>query len=126
MSKRSRLALDAALLVALLVAFYPAITGISIHEWLSLALIVPALLHLVINWEWVVRSARTLFGRLRAVSKVNFVVDVALFVSTVAVMLSGLLVSQVISSALGARITPSMLWHVVHSLSATSTILLTA
>ena len=39
MSTRSRLILDAGLCVAMLLAYYPTRTGITIHEWLSVALI---------------------------------------------------------------------------------------
>ena len=125
MTTRSRLILDTGLVVALLLAFSPTVTGISIHEWLSLALIVPAVLHLVINWEWVVRTTRNILGKAHATSTLNLIVDTLLFGAIVTVMLSGLLVSQVISSALGVSPAPSSLWHVIHSLSAMATVALT-
>jgi hypothetical protein len=100
MGNRARLALDAVLLVALLVAFYPGSTGISVHEWLSLALTVPLLVHLIINWDWVVRTSSKLLCALRAEPRVNLVIDAALFVVAVTVMLSGGLISRAIANAL--------------------------
>lgn len=85
------------------------------HEWLSLATIVPLLLHVIINWDltlsWMVRFAE----KLRTVSRLNLLVDIALFVSAVGVMLSGAMVSHVVSSALGLKVTPSAMWVALHS-----------
>jgi len=51
-------------------------------------------------------------------------VDVALFMAAVTVTVSGLMVSQAISSALGFSVTATALWATVHSLSADATVLL--
>jgi len=124
MSARARLALDVGLFAALLVANNPAWTGLSTHEWLSLAIITPLLVHLIINWEWAVRIASRFAQRLRKVSRVNFVLDVALFVSAAAVMTSGIVVSRTIAGALGLLSTPNAIWYALHSLSANATIAL--
>ena len=124
MSRRSRFFIDIALLVGLLVANDPARTGLAIHEWLSIALIVPLLVHLVINWEWTVHVTKRFFERLFRVSRLNLVVDVALFVSTVAVMVSGLAVSSVVAGFLGVGNASNALWVAVHEASASATIVL--
>jgi hypothetical protein len=124
MSNKTRLVLDIGLLLAFLVAFSPGATGISVHEWLSLAIGVPTLIHLVINWDWVVRVAGNVLGKIRATSRVNLAVDMALFVATITVMLSGLLVSQVIATSLGLALTPDAIWYAVHSASATISVVL--
>ena len=124
MSTRTRLVLDLGMFGALLVAFNPAWTGIAIHEWLSVAVIVPLLFHLIINWEWTLRVIERFTERLLHTSRLNLVVDIALFVSTVTVMLSGLLVSQAIAGAMGLSVAPSAMWVAVHSVSANATIVL--
>jgi len=124
MNSKKRLLIDLALFVALLVANNPAWTGIAVHEWLSIAIVIPLGLHLVINWEWTVHVARRLFDRLLHMSALNLVVDVALFVSAVAVMLSGLMVSHVITGALGLATTPSAIWAATHAVSASATVAL--
>lgn len=124
MSTRSRLVLDIATFAALLVAFNPERTGLAIHEWLSLAAIVPLLVHVIVNWDWTLRVASAFVDRLFHATRLNLLVDVALFVSSVAVMLSGLLVSQVVSGAFGLSAEPSAVWIAVHSVSADATIAL--
>lgn len=110
--------------LAFLAAFSPAVTGISVHEWLSLALAVPTLIHLVLNWDWVPATAKRFISRARSMSRLNLVVDVALFVAAVAVMLSGLMVSQVLAATLGLALRVTAAWSTVHSASATLTIAL--
>ena len=52
----------------------------------------------------------------------NLVVDVALYLSTVTVMVSGFMVSRVIAGVLGLSATQDPLWYRVHSLSADAAI----
>lgn len=124
MNTYRRLVLDLALFGGFLAALSPGITGLTVHEWLSLALAVPALLHVVINWDWTVRMAKSFWARLMSKSGIDFVVDVALFVAAVTVMTSGLAVSQAIAGVLGMTSTAGSVWHAVHSLSATATLFL--
>ena len=124
MTNRTRLALDLGLFVALLVAFFPRFTGISVHEWLSLAIFVPTVIHLAVNWDWVTRTVTRFLRRIRLMSRTNLVVDGLLFVATVTVMLSGMMVSQAIASTLGMTVVPSMAWHVAHAFSARAVMVL--
>jgi hypothetical protein len=125
MSIRYRLILDAVLSLAVVAAYYPTVTGLTVHEWLAIALVVPLFVHLLVNWEWVVRTSRSVIEKLRAASPADAIVDVALFASTVTVMLSGLLISRVIATAFGiAGGQTELIWHTVHSISATSTVLI--
>jgi hypothetical protein len=84
--------LDTALFTAILIASHPTWTGIGFHEWLACLLVLPALYHLAINWDWAIRVAAKLAVRLKAASRANFVVDLVLFLATVTVMLSGVMV----------------------------------
>jgi hypothetical protein len=109
---------------AMLAAFNPAWTGIAIHEWLGLAVIVPLLVHVIINWDATLRVIEKFVDRLLSASRINVLVDVALFVSTVAVMLSGLMVSQTIAGLLGLATAPNAMWVALHSFTADTTIAL--
>lgn len=126
MTIRNRLLLDCLMLGAFVASYRPAWTGFSLHEWLSLALVVPVLVHLVVNWDWVVRIVRRFYSKLRATNRLNLVVDVALFLSVVTVMLSGLLVSEAIMGLFGVAGTEEGIWYRMHSLSADAVILTVA
>ena len=124
MTARTRLLLDIGMFAAMLAAYNPTLTGLSTHEWLSIAAIGPLLFHLVINWDWTVRVISTFVDRLYHTSRLNLIVDAALFVSSVAVMLSGLLVSQIALPALGVVVAPTAAWVALHSVAADMTVTL--
>ena len=109
MTARSRLLLDGGLFAALLAVNNPAWTGISAHEWLGIALVTPLLVHLIINWDWTVRTVTNFVDKARNASRVNLVVDTLLFLATVAVMLSGLVVSTTLPGLFGFTSSPSII-----------------
>ena len=93
----------------------------SLHEWLAGLLVLPALYHLVINWDWVVRMAPRLIAKIRATSRLNFAVDVALFLATVTVMISGIMVLPgVVSTAEGTVVLA--VWQHAHKISSNLTL----
>jgi hypothetical protein len=118
MSKTSRLALDASVLVAYLLANNPSATGIAIHEWLSIGLALVLCVHVALNWEWISNAIARMFARAKAVSKLNLAVDIVLFVAFVVVMLSGVLISKVVLGVLGIHMAAGGVWRIAHTLSA--------
>jgi hypothetical protein len=125
MRARTRFLLDLVIACGLIAAYQPGWTGISLHEWVSIAIIVPLAVHLVVNWEWCVRIARTFMDRLFHASRANFFVDVALLVASVAVMLSGIMVSE-IPSWFGGTVALRLVWTALHAWSANAIIALFA
>ena len=123
MSARERLALDLTVFAIVVAAANPILTGITLHEWLGVVLIVPALVHLIVNWEWVARAVSAFFGRIRSVARVNLVVDGALFLSVIGVTLSGFMVIPGFASALGVQ--AATLWHPVHLITSNLTVAFT-
>jgi hypothetical protein len=118
MTARERLPINLFMFFAFIAAYRPLTTGLSLHEWLSLVLVAPILVHLVINWDWAVRVSVSFSRQLRKMNRVNLVVDVVLFVATVTTMLSGFMVSRVVSGFLGFAAPAGLVWHTVHSASA--------
>lgn len=122
MTNTNRLALDALLLAAVLTAANPSITGDSLHIWIGLALLAAALVHLALNMDWVVRVIDGLFDRIRTASRVNLVIDTALFTSLVAVSLSGAMLLPAL-----AALTPGMsaVWSALHVSASSALVALT-
>jgi hypothetical protein len=116
--------MDAGTFLAFLVAMEPRFSGITIHEWLSVALAAAIVVHLLLHWKWIVSVGARFFRKLWHTSRLKFVVDALLFVAFVAVMMSGIMISRAILPALGLSIQPGMAWRSLHSLSADASILL--
>jgi hypothetical protein len=126
MSAKTNFIVDTLILVAFLVAFEPALTGIAIHEWLSLAFAATLIIHVLLHWEWVVQVAVKFMRKLFHSSRLNFVIDSLLFVAFILVMLSGVLISRAILPSLGIQASASHAWRFLHSWSADVTVFLLA
>jgi len=123
-STKTNLILDLTIFAAFLAASNPALTGLPIHEWLSLAMIATLVLHLLFHWNWIVNLLITFFKKLFHSSRLNFVVDGLLFVAMTAVMLSGVLISKTVLATFGIQFEAGRAWRSIHSLSADASVLL--
>lgn len=120
MTARERLALDVTVFALVLLAANPAITGMGLHEWLGFSLIVPAFLHLVLNWDWVVSAVTGFFNTMRTKARIDLIVDAALFAALTAVSVSGVLVIPGLAASLG--IDASGDWHAIHLIASNLTV----
>lgn len=110
--------LDLSLFTAIMLALAPLLTGIAIHEWLSLALAVAVVVHLLLHWQWIVVTMRRFVGRLAGPARINLVLNVVLFIAFVVVTLTGVLISQEALPFFGLRLTVNRAWQSLHRLSA--------
>ncbi|NPV75003.1 MAG: DUF4405 domain-containing protein [Anaerolineae bacterium] len=115
---KTNLWLDIGVFTGFLVAMNPALTGIAIHEWFSLALAVALVVHLLLHWQWVTAVVLRFFRRLFHTSRLKFIVDVLLFTVFTAVIMSGIMISRSLTSVFGFSLNASHLWRFVHSASA--------
>ncbi len=136
---RTNLLIDISIFSAFLVAMEPRLTGVSLHEWLSLALAATIIVHLLMHWKWIVTVGAKFFQNLWHSSRkpwhsslrkpwhssrLKFVVDALLFAAFTGIMLSGLMISRDVLPALGIQAGPGMAWRQLHSLSANAGMLL--
>lgn len=70
------------------------ITGDAIHEWLGILFIVPLLWHLGLNWKGIVQGIRRFFGKLPFLFRLNFILDLLLYLMMAITILSGILISR--------------------------------
>lgn len=126
MSNKTNLIVDAAIFVGFLAAFEPRLTGIALHEWLSLAVFGVIVAHLALHWRWVVQITRRFFQKLFHSSRLNYVLNAALLVAFVAMMLSGVLISRSVLPFLGLQAVRDQFWRVLHTVSANASLALVA
>ncbi len=112
-----KLAVDITLTVALLGLWSITLTGLALHEWFGVALIGVILVHLLFNWSWIVATTRRFVRALRTQVRINYVLNVALFVTMTIVIFSGLLISEVALPTLGLSGSPNMFLRFLHILS---------
>jgi hypothetical protein len=107
--------LDAVLVVLFVFLRTPTLTGLPWHEWLGVAFLVPMLVHLLLSWRWMVTALRRAFAPVRRRDTVNLLLNAALFVTTVGVIVSGLLISQVTLPQLGVATVDDRVWRSTHN-----------
>jgi cytochrome b len=115
--------LDAALLIAYVLAYSIGFTGLAIHEWLGLGLGFVLVVHLTLHWDWVVRTTRRLFGR-GSRDRLIWLVNLALIITMTLCVASGILISRVALGELGLSPPDGQFWSSLHSTTATLTLVL--
>jgi hypothetical protein len=115
---RINLFLDIVLFIAFLITTSPHFSGIAVHEWLSIVLIAAFVIHLLLHWSWIVNTTQRLFGKTTGRNRLNYALNVALFIDMVVVMFSGILISEAALPALGIPTAPGFAWRRLHDASA--------
>jgi Domain of unknown function (DUF4405) len=127
---RPRLVIDIILAVSFLALMSVNLTGLLIHEWWGIGLMLLVIVHLLSQWDWTISSSRTFFSRLTQRIRVTYVLNWALFIAGVLVFFSGLVISEnalpALGLSLGTRGGTSLFgfWHQMHTLSADAVLIL--
>src|SRR5215469_8142353 len=96
--------LDASLLAAICATEVVRLTGLAVHEWLSIAFAAAALLHLLLSWRWIEKATRRIFSRAELRNTVNYTLNFILFADIVILFLSGIMISRVAVPTIGMHI----------------------
>ncbi len=125
MSNKINFALDLTIFSTFMVAASPALTGLAVHEWLSVAFAAAIVTHILFHWNWVVKVTVEFFKKLFHQSRLNYIVDALFFVAMTSLVLSGLLISRNVLPTLGIQLTAAeRTWRSIHILSADSAMIL--
>jgi hypothetical protein len=116
--------LDILIFIAFLIAMDPHSSGISVHEWLSLAMIGAMVAHLLFNWDWIVQVSSRFFSGVGAQNRVNYILNWLFFIDGTMVTLSGVMISEAALPALGIQLPAGFAWRGLHDVSANLGLLL--
>lgn len=117
--QKFRYVMDTLLLISFMLVSAPQATGIPLHEWFSLFFIIPFVIHLLLHWDWVIRSFGRLFANITARERFNIVWDYLLYLMMLLVFVSGFLVSVALLPALNISLNIQDFWSKIHHDSAT-------
>lgn len=113
-----KLLIDAGIFAGFLISMEPRLTGIPLHEWLTVAGTAAFITHLLLNWSWVVQITRRFLSRVTPQARVNYVLNWLLFVDGVLIMFTGVMISKAVLPALGVQMPMNMFWRNLHSVTA--------
>ncbi len=104
--------LDVTLLVSICALQTVRFTGLVLHEWLGLAMVGMVLAHLLLAWSWIASQSRRFFSLQSIRARINYLLNLSLFAAVIAVIFSGVLISQkAIPSLTGTRAAADMNWR---------------
>ncbi len=115
---KTKLLIDSAIFIGFLIAMEPHASGLTIHEWLATALIAVLIVHLLLNWDWIVQITRRFIGKMKSQSRINYILNWLLFIDGTVIMLSGFMISESLLPALGIQLPHNYAWRSLHDLSA--------
>jgi hypothetical protein len=110
--------LDLALFAAFAVDYAFRFTGLAIHEWLGLGFGITLLVHVLLHWDWVVKTTSRILGRLVGRERVRWIVDFALLGAMTLCVASGVLVSRSALRFIGLTMSRDSFWTGLHTTSA--------
>jgi hypothetical protein len=110
--------------IAFLVTMDPHSSGIAIHEWLSLAMIGTMVVHLLLNWDWIIQLSSRFFGNVGKQNRINYILNWLLFIDGTLIMISGIMISEVALPAVGIQLPAGFAWRRLHDMSANLGLLL--
>jgi cytochrome b len=118
MSKQNitKLLLDLITFTALLIVSAPHFTGGSVHEWLGVALSGAVVVHLLLNWNWIVQITSRFFSKAAKGQRLKYFLNWSLFASGIMIVLSGLMISKTVMPFLGLSVPQNMSWKQLHEL----------
>ena len=123
-SNQIKLYLDIVLLVAFVLTNIPQATGIPFHEWISVLFIVPLMVHILLDWKWVVSVTKRIFKRLPGEVRFNHLLDLLIFIMMVLALSTGFLISEAVLPTIGIHVTIDPFWSMMHDLTANLTMVL--
>lgn len=117
-ANKTRLYVDLALFGAFLVVMSPHFSGMTIHEWLGISMGAGVIVHMLINWSWIVGITKRFFGKVTWSARLSYLLNVLLFINFVLVAFTGVMISEEALPLLGIQLAASGSWAMLHKLSA--------
>src|SRR5437762_3071239 len=111
---KTNLIVDSAIFLAFLVAMAPHFSGMAIHEWLGIAFGAAIITPLLLHWQWIVEVTKRFFSKTQWSARINYILNVLLFIDITLVIFSGLMISEVALPFVGIQLAQSGNWRGLH------------
>lgn len=113
-----KLVIDIGIFIGFLIAMDPHSSGIPIHEWLATSMLAVLVVHLLLSWDWIVQITRRFFSTVNLQTRINYILNLLLFIDGSLMMLSGFMISESLLPYLGIELPRNFAWRGLHDLSA--------
>jgi hypothetical protein len=118
------LLLDLGIALAFVVEMEEHFTGLRNHELLGLAFGAALIVHIVLHWRWVLGVTRHFFQKLIHESRLNYLLNLALFVDMIVIVVTGIAISRTLGISFGLDRAAQMGWQRLHILTSELSLIL--
>jgi cytochrome b len=115
---KTNMIVDSAIFLAFLVAMAPHFSGMAVHEWLGIAFGAAITTHLLLHWQWIVEITKRFFGKAQWSARINYMLNILLFIDITLIIFSGLMISEVALPLVGIQLAQSGSWRGIHGTAA--------
>ena len=117
MKNSNNLLVDVVALLVYLVVANPTITGLGIHEWLSIGVLVVFSIHLVAHYDWVIATLKTTLKNPSWAATGNLVLNIVILFFFCLDVVSGIMLSRFILPTFDLFSDGYFIWKPIHALS---------
>ena len=114
----TNLVVDSVIFLIFLVVEAPHFSGLPAHEWLGIAIGAGVITHVLLHWQWIIEISRRFFGKAQVLARINYVLNLLLFITITTIIFTGLMISQTVMPLLGITVSQNHMWRGVHTAAA--------
>lgn len=118
MNMKKNFIVDLIALAVYIVVANPLLTGIDLHEWMGLGILVIIFVHFVAHLDWIIEVFRTDRKQQSFTQVGNLVIDILALITLLVVVVSGLGISGAILPVFGYYMEGYYFWDPLHLISA--------
>ncbi|AGK53203.1 DUF4405 domain-containing protein [Bacillus sp. 1NLA3E] len=120
----TKIVLDILLAITFVLLMNPRVlNGLPFHEIAGLIIGVAILIHIGLNYHWVINTTKKIFdSKLHRKTRYSYLLNILLFISMAAVIITGILISKVVTPSLAIQNSHSI--REIHGFSADATLAL--
>lgn len=123
---KTNLVVDIIIFVVFLIVYEVKATGKTIHEWIGIAIGLIFIVHIILHWKWLVSSTKQFLTRLKTESRLNYILDIIIYVGFTTIIYSGIMISESFLPTFGIKLIQNHYWKEIHFVSVDITLFFTA
>ncbi|MDD3452987.1 MAG: DUF4405 domain-containing protein [Bacilli bacterium] len=119
--KKIKLIIDIFMLFILIILYNLSFSGILIHEILGILIWLLFIIHLFLNYKWIISITKNISNVKKGVKKI-YIIDVLLFITFIMLTISGIKISQFLFTSFNDK--DLLLWSNIHNYASNISLLL--
>lgn len=96
-----KIIIDMVMALGFVMMFNIRATGLTVHEIVGLIAGLIMIIHVLINWRWVVAITKKIFSKIPMKTRISYILNILLFLTAFCFIFAGVMISKVVMPTLG-------------------------